>query len=268
MSLFSFTNQTGFYFVISIMSICVVVLSVLWQFINRQWCTLCLLIDFVLLAQFVVIIFGNNWHPDMPRTVFDFVNFSLLFSIILISLYVIRKGIEYRLKVRNLEMRHEMLLQEPWIMNELLLREKTIEPVINYNPISNKIEADNKITIITNLNCSECARLHKKLKGINNVEKNIILVNHYGDKEGENASFKIIAIMEQHGWDMAMNEMSNWFNNKSVSQEIEITKENINTLKKHIEYCEKIGVRETPSVYLNDKKMPEIYNIEDLNVFL
>lgn len=174
-------------------------------------------------------------------------------------------------KLIYLKEKNMFLLSDRSIFDFALQNNKTIAPIAQYNPLVNNSDPTKKtLLIITDPTCGKCRELHKDISNItDNYNVNLIFAPLEGDSKGEFVALQIITIYEEHGWDRAHRALTNWFENRKVATETDITSSAQTILNQHRLYCQSIELRSVPLVAVNNHLFPfNIYNVTELKFLM
>ncbi len=252
---------------LSSLSLAVVVFSVLWQYLKKQWCILCMATNLILCTHFGIIIYSYN-STISPNNLLTILMFSVVFVLVLLISYLVRLSFENKAKLLIYENKHSSLLAINNVIDKLTYSDNSIESCDNYHPITNQLNSQNCITLVTNLSCPACSALHSKLNFSLDCNINIIFVNFSGSNSVKIASLHIIAVFKVFGWNAMIEELTNWFNEMPFKYKISDCNQYVELYNAHQLYALKNRINATPSVYVNNKKLPEVFSIKDLEIIL
>ena len=96
-----------------------------------------------------------------------------------------------------------------------------------------------------------------------------LLIVDEKDKNALHAAKKFItlSLSENSGWEKVNAAMNLWYT-KGYLADIDEADNAFEILKAQNTYCYKIGVTATPAVLINGRRLPEIYDIDDLEYIL
>ena len=168
--------------------------------------------------------------------------------------------------------KHETLLST----NEFLPYILSIMPVVltpefnTIHPISNGLkDFEYRITVVMNPLCSHCGKVHESLSKVEDCCIDYLIIVDEKDKNALHAAkqFITLSLSENRGWEKANAAMNLWYT-KGRLEHIEESADTIKILKAQNAYCNKIRVSTTPTVFINGRRLPEIYDIDDLEYIL
>jgi protein-disulfide isomerase len=145
--------------------------------------------------------------------------------------------------------------------------------------ILGNVEAPVTLTIVSNPFCLPCARAHKTIddwiesKGDIKVQVVFSTSNRDGDKKTtiarsliqiglDNDNLKKAAVNEWYGGGNFNSE--NWLS-KYRPREDDQSKDKI---QKHTDWCHKVKIAATPTFFINGKKLPSIWQLDDIKYII
>lgn len=246
-----------------------VIYSFAWQIHHKQWCSLCLLIDLVLIVDFITEI--AFWNKTMTNLEFytDLLNFTLLFVLCLLSVRIIVSMAEKNRIIPQLKYKLERLLSSSetfW----MLLQRQPEEPVDSNNipAVCNFIEAEHTITVVMNPSCPKCAKVHDAIGALEGYRINLVFIVNEGDEKSHEAALAIISSGIKKDWSVTDAVIKNWYAKRELPEFLERHYRAEEDLKAQMEYCRKIHIEGTPTIMVDNRKLPEMYDVEDLKILL
>lgn len=244
-----------------------VIYSFAWQIHHKQWCSLCLLIDLVLIVDFITEI--AFWNKTMTNLEFytDLLNFTLLFVLCLLSVRIIVSMAEKNRIIPQLKYKLERLLSSSetfW----MLLQRQPEEPVDSNNipAVCNFIEAEHTITVVMNPSCPKCAKVHDAIGALEGYRINLVFIVNEGDEKSHEAALAIISSGIKKDWSVTDAVIKNWYAKRELPEFLERHYRAEEDLKAQMEYCRKIHIEGTPTILVDNRKLPEVYDVEDLKI--
>ncbi len=134
-------------------------------------------------------------------------------------------------------------------------------------------ESQSLITVFSNPHCNPCARMHKKINNIIDRNKNVciqyILSSFNEDLEISNKY--LIGVYQQKKGEV-LQIFDKWFefgknNKESFFAEFPVDFDNTDIereFEKQKQWKDEMGLRSTPTILINGRKLPDNYKIEDL----
>lgn len=245
--------------------------SIYYQgFILKKWCPLCLAIQAILIAEFLI----------LSHQLFEF-NFDLtyllnfIFTFLIIGIGYLLTNIYIREKEQNF-VHHFKYLQfknDPDVFKNYLLKSKYYNVTLTNNSLVFGPEnAPILITAFLSLNCSHCARAFLKIKDIlSNIKKiRIHFVLTVTDIE---LIDNLHILKNQNKEDEAMQYLENWYDKYPFSKH-SITENNCMSIKyikeitdENRRLFEDCNIEATPRFLVNGFLLPENYDVEDIARF-
>lgn len=265
------TDSYSIAFVCSAVALCFTFYSVIYQiFILRKGCMLCMLINIAVWIS-VAILYKADYHSVFYITLPALSTLLILGFICLIvgaSLKTLYKDHKEKFVLQN---RMASLLK-PEVFQHLLLLEECIESTIAADmALQNQEGKDNRLMIVTNPNCRNCAKIHQQIEKLSlNIPISIVLLTFPNDKTGERIAQTIITVYLAEGWQRAIQLLGEWYTNKQNSQigNYTITPEAERIWKEQQEYCRKQGIDKTPVAITAGYYVPEVYTLQELRYVL
>lgn len=272
-------GRTEIITLLSILSVGYTFWSIYYQaFVAKQWCTLCLAIQGIILIEFLIAITTFSYERifDSPiggwGAVIVGAGGAALFWIFL------KPFLQKSQQVVPLKNDLKRFKNNPNLFLSLLEKQdrmpfvpQSMRTIIVGNP-----NADHTITMITNPFCQPCAKAHQTIEeiidGNENVKCQVIFLasNVADDKRGIVA--RIILSLPH---DQQAHALHQWYENEERNIEkwqaqlgiIEDTK-TVSIIEQHRVWCELAKVTATPTLYINGYKMPDLYYRADLKGIL
>lgn len=260
------------------------IFSVYYQWhIVKQWCSLCLLVQGLICANFLIsIIYFQFYSIDFAQ-----INAHHLLIVLfmgLASMLLVYFAVPV-MKRANDSKEHRMkwvkLRYNPLIFNSLLRNSNAVTIASDDLGIliGNK-NASTEIIKVCNPYCGPCAAAHPELEYIiknnKNVRVRIIFTASGNDEDITTAPVQhLLAIQEKYGiagvnealdaWYMSPNKDYEAFASKyPMNGELKQQKDKIAAMYK---WCGEMKIRATPTIFINDKELPDHYSVKDLKNF-
>ena len=250
-----------------------------WQVI-KKWCPLCLLVMVVFWLEF----FSLNYHFQWPVISTSSLFIVLLsFSIPLLFRLAARQPIIDSFQLPNLERKLNRFLKSDRIFQTLL----EAQPVVSMGKLRHPVVAGAanphiNLTIVSSPTCGPCAATHFVLESLLSNFSDKLSVNYrflVPAKEDNSISTKVakhvIALSLKRPMEEVIKALSNWYLGRYKdnfekwaefhSSESTPDKELIDSmLSEQVNWCLQAGVHATPTIFINNKKMPEEFSVNDL----
>ena len=269
--LFVAANPAAVFPLLDTLGVLFVVYSLAWQIYHRTWCSLCLLIDFVLVADLgaEVSLWGNFRNMTGFDFYPDFVNFGALFVLSLLSIRTIVAMAEQNLTIPHLKYKKERFLSSPdafW----MLLSKQPVEPIDSNDipAVCNYIEAEHTITVVMNPSCPKCAKVHEIISKLDGYRINLVFIHNDGDAQSRHAALVMITSGMKYDWGVTNRVIDSWYSKQELPEYLDTHYFAEGDLSAQMGYCQKIHVEGTPTILLDNRRLPEVYDAEDLKVLL
>jgi len=249
-----------------------------WKVIHH-WCPLCLGIQGVLFVNAIASLLYFNAEN---RLVLDshilFATLLIGFALLLIADYsfslikTARESNEYKRKWQRLR-------YNPEIFQALLEKSNSINiPSQHLGILIGNPEANNEIIKVCNPFCPPCSKAHPELEHIirNNadVRLRIIFISDEGDGTKGPVSH-LLAINQCLGKTVLHSALEEWYSAESKDYESFAIKYPTNSelshqtehIKSMNDWCDRMKIRATPTIFINGKELPEGYQVGELKNF-
>lgn len=264
-------------FIVNILSLPFTLWSIWYQWFKiKDWCMLCILIQIIQWGLFIVYaVFANSLMLDM---------FSLMDAIITCCIYgMTTLGLHYMgrqyVKVNELSqyiLAYNSLKNHPDVFRTLLNKDSKSQ--INFCDsqiiFGNKM-ASTVVTVFSNPHCKPCSLMHKRLTKILDKYSNDICVQYvfssFGEQWNDSSKFLIRSYLYNkietareifnewfdHGMDFPKEMMKKYSYSDNEAAESD-------EFQKHITCIQSNNISETPTIFINGNRLPDIYSIEDV----
>lgn len=265
--IFLAANPAATFPVLDTLALLFVVYSLIWQVGHRKWCTLCLAIDAVLIIDFLTeLLWGGFRHISFYP---DLMNFGFLFGLCLLSLRALVRMADQNRMIPQLKIKHEFLLSSSELFWSLLARQpEESENSDRALPVCNYLEAEHTLTVVMNPSCPKCAKVHDAIASLAGYRINLVFVINEGDKRSHDAALKIISSGITDEWSETNKIIAAWYGRHEFPEGCTIHPRAEKDLQAQLDYCQKIKVTGTPTILVDNRRLPEIYDAEDLKILL
>ena len=151
----------------SFLSLGFVIYSVIWQWIKREICIWCTILDVLLVLAFLLLVTGGHQLLQNLKIYPDLLMWGVLYILVFLSVYKICALLPAAIQNKRLRGKHEILLSA----NELLPYMLSFLPVVltpefnTIHPISNGLkDFEYRITVVMNPLCSHCGKLQRSFQ--------------------------------------------------------------------------------------------------------
>lgn len=248
-----------------------VVYSSVWQLRKGLWCTLCLAIDAILTVDFIgEVVVWNGFHPfDFGHLAAIWLLFGLLFAVGVIFIRRFVTMAEQNRELDRLKFRREQLLDTPRIFWRELAEQSEVETDSSeFRPLDNGVEAEHTIIVVMNPSCPKCARVHKMLASLAEWPIRLFFITNDGDERSRNAALRMISARFDRSWEDTERLIEVWYERYELLAQLILHPEAERILAAHKEFCRKAGITGTPTVLVDNRRLPAMYETEDLKILL
>ncbi|NDV57506.1 vitamin K epoxide reductase family protein [Bacteroides sp. 519] len=234
----------------------------------RKWCFLCMIDVWIIWISTFVLYQLNEAEYTLIRFV-DLFYFLTIGGICFIAVNIIKQQISLKQYSLVLEQKQANLMN-PELFPRLLSASQFIKVPTQITVLSNGVESnDYRIQVITNPNCSNCAKLHEQLMMISNLPIDLIFVTNNNDLIAKKIAKEIIDTYLLHGWIQAMEKLNEWFKEKNKFNIKNNCTERANQiLFEQQKFCEQINLKHTPFIMVNGYALPNVYELKDLRYLI
>lgn len=267
----------SFLIIMALFSIPYIVFSVYYQLFKiKKICSFCMSVMFTLSLEIILAII--NWDIKFVSNLFCWQILFPLGSFLLVALglipikEIIRKandGIIYKYRYLRLK-------KNPLIFNASLDKENPVDMEIHTDElIIGNEEASTTITAIINVNCAPCIQTYNRIYSIvKEYEEDIrVVIRFMLLDNNQRESFFFIRLFYTKGKDIFSKVLYDWFQNKdyeNLIREFGNVKYDLESdLVQHWNnWFKKNDITSTPIIFLNDKKIPQEYDVDDIHWLL
>ncbi len=264
---------------ISVISALYMPFSIFYQyFVVKQWCKLCLAIQFTLLFQFTLVLYFGNFHINWVLTAF--IGFTLCMLIPALVWNFIKPFIKKSKDLERVEFEYRRIISRQDIFEQTISDQPELIPgweelgiIVKGNPL-----AENTILKVCSPACQYCSKAHEIFNKLIAVADNIKVITIYGLTDDPEDTRRIpvryfLALAELGEKEKLEQAMDYWYLNEKPSVEYLKTKFPVNNelltkqetlINRMVEWSEDAKIYYTPTVYWNGKKLPATYDLNDL----
>jgi protein-disulfide isomerase len=284
----SSASITRLFLVFSIIAIPIVITSVIYQgFVIRSWCKLCLAVASTLVLQTIVFV-GEHYGFLLKEGFFTMgLNYSIFLNLLLACVAATPIGLFLKTMIKTKQMLNDASVRalksarNPKFFLTTLTssRYSLIETSKDELTIGNK-HARNHILIVCNPYCYPCAKAHETLDRIFDRYKAdvsitirfLVPIKDPNNKKVIAANFLITqfkktATAKQHevfgSWFNKM-ELESWKQQWDISESQQYDE----LLTDHANWCAKLQITSTPTIFVNGFQFTRDYSFDDLELFM
>ena len=249
------------------------------RFVVRQWCALCLSIVAVLLLQVAITAFAL---PVFSISIAVIIICFITGLIVMMAYLPIKNLLKTRIEAMQAVRELARWKKDPKIFNALLQS----EPEKDCTPWEGELQLGNanaalQITVACNTYCGPCANAHKKLDKILAAYPDevgislrfICIPKNKNDKHTMAVTAILQKANETENKDQLQQMLTDWFNwmdiEKWKAQWQPANNFNVNhLLQKHDDWMTEAAIEGTPTFFINGKKLPGRYDIDDIKTMI
>lgn len=265
----------------NILSLPYIIYSVYYQkFIIKQWCILCLLVQFINLALFILSVLAGSFSAGLS---FDLLSIFSIFGSFILSFgvaYLLWQYIQKEKNNKDLSNLFKKIKYNRDVFFSLLKNERKMEGITNdFGVILGNPNGSIHIVKVCNPYCYYCSLSHPILsqlvKSNDEIKLQIIFFVNPDSDEYEHTPIETFLGAYYEGKDIEL-ILSDWYNNdnKNLEEFIRlhpIREDNSSKNKSNaismFDFCVKNKISYTPTIFINGYELPEIYNSSDLLYF-
>lgn len=233
-----------------------------WQIV-KKWCTLCLIVQAILILEFIVLFTNNSIEiPTLSSSYLLIISLLIPTSI----WFFVKPSLEKAGTVPNLERSVMTYKYNNGIFMSHLENQRTVP--VGFSPIIlGNEEAPVLITMVSNPFCGPCAKAHEALNNLMERYSDYLKVEFIltgGDKASE-----VIKHICSLGKSQIHDALNDWY--KTVNYEqwaikypAEITEKSKNQYNNFAEWSNDAQITHTPTFFINGKELVSPYTIQDL----
>lgn len=252
-----------------------------WK-IAKQWCPMCLVIQLVLILQFIIAFTGNFYQsPSLleSQILLTFIlSFVIVFVTVQLMIPALKKAKEGKLVTHELT----RLKHNPDIFNAQLSKQnKIMESTEGLGIVLGNPNASIKLIKVCNPYCRPCANAHPIIEDLlsNNPDIQLQIIFTATSVEGDYKNLPVkhfLAIDREKDKETLKQSLNDWYlsekkdynefmNNHPIDKD---SLSDIDKIKLMRDWCVKVNITFTPTFFINGYQLPEMYSVSDLKYFL
>ena len=258
--------------------------SVYYQWkVAKQWCILCLIVQFLLVSEAVNTLAHPEYLLNLPAVTMA-LPAGIVACLLPIFFWFLTKPLLLKLKhAKNVYREYLRIKFDTDVFTALLQKQKkVVMPAGGIGIDTGNPSATNVILKVCNPYCGPCSDAHPKIEKLlvsnSNLKVKILFKAYNADSDSifEPVS-RFLAIAESKPNDEIKNALNDWHLSKEKNhenfamkypvndEELQRQKYKIDTM---IKWCREMDIHVTPTYFFNGYKLPNHYRIEDLQYFL
>jgi protein-disulfide isomerase/uncharacterized membrane protein len=250
--------------IVSLIALPYTVFSVYYQWqVVKKWCTLCLVIQAILVLEFIVL-FNNN-----PLAISSFNLVYLLIISLLLPTAIwgfIKQSLEKARTLPDLERSVMAYKYNTNLFTNLLENQRYVHTGVS-NITAGNPEASVLITMVSNPFCGPCAKAHEAVEKLLGGYADYIKVEYVftGNPQSEEVIKHLCSLPEEqqhealHDWYKIVN-YEKW----ATKYPTTINQASENQLLEHRAWSNQAQISHTPTFFINGKELVSPYTVQDL----
>ena len=281
--LFAKAESVGMLAWLSLLAVPYTIFSIHYQWrVAKHWCLLCLAVQALLLVGGTNAIL-NRTFLHLPIIDFRFLSgFILSFLFPILAWYTIKPWILRLQEAQTTKREYLRTKFDIEIFDMLLKKQKHI--TISTDGLGITIgnpNAKHEIIKVCNPYCGPCAKVHPELEALLHEMPDLkarIIFNTPNDERARGLwpVKHLLAIAEKGEIKSTREALDDWYNAKEKAYDVFAAKHPVNgELKRQTEkieamhnWCKKMEIEFTPTIFIDGQKLPDAYSIGDLKYFL
>jgi protein-disulfide isomerase/uncharacterized membrane protein len=261
------------------------VFSIYYQWrIAKQWCVLCLAVQGILVAEFLVS-FAGHAHGLVPISVIPymfFVNTLLCFLLPAVAWLLLKPVLQAQKENKLTKSALAKIKYNAEIFNALLRKQKTIEySTEGLGIVIGPANARNKVIKVSNPYCSHCATAHSEfhdlMESTDDLQLQIIFAVTSNEKDYRVIAAKhLMAIAGKNVPELTKQALDDWYQPSKKNYLAFATRYPMNgelngqdeKIAAMSDWCMQTQISVTPTIFVNNHQLPENYSVSDLKYFL
>lgn len=247
-----------------------------WR-VAKSWCMLCIMSQIIIWIMGIMAIFSYN-----TLFIINVGNYILSCMIFAISIIATHKYAAFH--IANNEREHALqqycsLKANKNVAKLLIESEESYRTTFDDSSIVfGNPKARLRVTILSNPHCTPCARLHKQVERLLNINADEICVQYIFfpfHEQMEDSCRYLVYIYKNSNKGEALHRFSIWYDKERFNHE-NITKTYIakihtqeieEEVNRHRKWRKKTSIIETPTILINGYKLPKEYELGDFIMF-
>jgi uncharacterized membrane protein len=268
---------------LSLLALPYTVFSIWYQWrVAKQWCVLCLAVQFLLVAAAVISVTSG-----LLRNSFYF-SFNQIACAVVLYIFpaliwkCLKPYIQKLQQAKNTKREYLRMKFNPEVFDMLLKRQTPLAlPVEGLGIHIGKPDAPNTFIKICNPYCGPCSKAHPKIEELlekhDNLQVKIIFTASNDDNDIAAKPVRhLMAIAEGGNEVITKQALDDWYLPAEIDYDEFAARHPINgelakqgaRLEAMAAWCEGMKVTSTPTFFFNGYRLPDAYEIEDLKYFL
>lgn len=246
----------------------------------KQWCPLCLAVQVVILLLFVTAVFADVYSHIEAITLKALLVVALCMFLSAAWIYFVWKYSMQKLESKYYEQTLKTIKYNPNVFQALLKAGKAIdEPSDDFGITLGNPHGSIHIIKVCNPYCGHCASAQPILQQLvaSNTEVRLQIIFTISPDSPNYKGYPIDTFLSHYyegsemeillaEWYGGKEKDLNAFNKRHPVKE-RFTQVNQANAEAMYQFCEKVGITGTPTIFVNGHEMPNIYRVNDLKYF-
>ncbi|WP_341841541.1 vitamin K epoxide reductase family protein [Chitinophaga caseinilytica] len=247
----------------------------------KQWCLLCLMVQGILLAQgaaaLTLILPVNTMPPMLPMGILAAFTAS---AFLLVQL--VKPMLKQNKQYRHVRRQYTRLRFQPEVFQSILQRQRQVthDPA-GLGLVMGNPEAKHTVVKVCNPYCGPCATAHVPLHELAELNENVNIRIIFTTSENPEDPRRLpvshlMAIAEEYDPATTKSALDSWYTAKEKDYAafaarfpVKADLQQKNTkIAAMAEWCTKVGIEHTPTLFVDNYELPESYSVHDLRNFL
>lgn len=269
--------------VLNLLSLPYIFYSVFYQWrVAKVWCPLCLLVQGLLLTEFLTFLIGHSSSVAIPSfTAKSLISMAISFYLpvlfwVLSKRFIVKakegqvfKGEFFRLK-HNTEIFDIVLAQQ----------KKVMLPPDSLGIVMGNDNSTNKIVMVSNPFCIACQVAHKTIRELllchKNLKVQMLFTSSGNEDSAKNEFIGHILALNEIDREKALLALDDWYKSEikrytEIENKFPLTqgvKQDTDKILEMDKWCRQANISATPSFFIRGYQLPAFYNLSDLSYVL
>lgn len=248
-------------------SIAFVIYSVIWMFVNKKSCPLCITIDLLLIVQ-AILVASSLAEIEFTRLT---LTYAVAFFIVYLALIKLKDLLNSERDLKSLKTVKEALISDTNIFWGLMRQQQcAIQKMPEHTIWNAKDSSKLTILIVINPHCPFCHRIHKKLWRLSDYNIELLFLTKEKDRKAELVAAYILEQFHNGNlsWEKANEFIEDYYKEPTSPASWHIEDKSYDILMQHRAFCIENNISGTPTVLINGRRIPEQYILPDLEYIL
>ena len=241
---------------------------------------MCLTVQVALALQFITTLAGHFLRIPTIETITVIIPVAVCFGFVFLAVQLLIPSLQKAKEGKYARQEFSRLKHNPDVFKALLKKQKKInEPTTGLGITLGNPEGKTKVIKVCNPYCGPCAQAHpiidELLENNPDLQVQIIFTASGGEKDFRNPPVQhLLAIAENEDEALTKQALDDWYREtdyKWFAEKYPLNEKINSQIEKILEmhhWNEKVGITFTPTFFVNDYQLPEIYRVSDLKYFL